>query len=462
MNMHNFMPGKLFVLAMICSLLGLDSSAQTQVSDQKIATDADKYINALVRQDHFSGSVLVARGGKVLLRKGYGMANLEQETPNTPQTKFRIGSVTKQFTAMAIIMLQERGKLSVRDSVCKYVPDCPAAWQPITIHHLLSHTSGIPSFTEFPDNDDYERKQMAVLATMERFKNKPLDFQPGEKYTYSNSNYLTLGYVVEKASGKSYEDFLRENIYEPLHMADSGYDHPRNILKRRAAGYGRNGNTVVNASYYFEMDTPFAGGSQYSTVEDLYLWDQALYTEKLVSKKSLDAIFTPHAPQDQEWHGYFNYGYGWDIGRSFNRKIVWHTGGINGFVAYFGRYTDDKVTIIILCNREDSFRWRASIDLAAIVFGQKYAAPTAPVNVSTSILDEYVGQYQYETGRLITIAREGNRLVFSGFEDKCELVPQSEVEFLYFGGAKLTFVKNESGRVTHFVGFDELPAKKVK
>lgn len=462
MKMSNFMNVSLFVLAMTCSLLSRDAFAQTKVSDQKIAADADKYLTALARQDHFSGSVLVARDGKVLLRKGYGMANLEQETPNTPQTKFRIGSVTKQFTAMAIMMLQERGKLSVQDAVCKYVPDCPAAWQPITLHHLLSHTSGIPNLTDFPDNDDYERKPMPVLATMERFKHKPLDFQPGEKYAYSNSNFLVLGYVVEKASGKSYEDFLRANIYEPLHMADSGYDHPRNILKRRAAGYGRNGNTVVNASYYFEMDTPFAGGSQYSTVEDLYLWDQALYTEKLVARKSLEAVFALQSPKFPDFHGYSNYGYGWFIGQHLNRKVIWHTGGINGFVAYIGRYVDDKVTIILLCNREDSFQWRAGRDLAALVFGQKYSAPTVPVNVSALILDEYVGQYQLENGEIMTIAKEGNGLVFNGYDNKCGLVPQSEVEFLYLLGAKLTFVKNESGRVTHFVGFDDLPAKKIK
>lgn len=325
----------------------------------------------LIRLDRFSGSVLVARSGKILLSKGYGMANLEYDAPNTPRTKFRVGSITKQFTATAILMLQERSKLSVQDSSCKYVRECPAAWQPITIHHLLSHTSGIPSFTEFPDNDDYERKKMTVLDTLARFKNRSLDFRPGEKFHYSNSNFLVSGHIIEKSSGKSYEEFMNENIFQPLGMKDSGYDHPRNILKNRATGYTKEGDSVKNNSYYWEMDTPFAGGSQYSSVEDLYRWSQALDTEKLLSKKSLDAMFTPHSPEDHFWHGPTNYGYGWRISRLFNRRLVWHVGEIGGFLSYIGRYPQDNVTIIILSNREDSFVRLASRDLAAIVFGEK-------------------------------------------------------------------------------------------
>ena len=219
----------------------------------------------LVKLDHFSGSVLVARGGRVVLSKGYGLANLELSAPNTPDTKFRIGSITKQFTTMAILILQERGKLIKGDSICRYVDLCPAAWEPITIHELLTHTSGIPSFTDFPDNDDFERKPMTLLSTIDRFKNLPLEFKPGEKFNYSDSGYTLLAYVIEKVASLSYEIFLNQSIYQPLHMMDSGYDHPRTIMKQRAAGYLREGDTVINNSHYFEMDTPSGAGSQYST-----------------------------------------------------------------------------------------------------------------------------------------------------------------------------------------------------
>jgi CubicO group peptidase (beta-lactamase class C family) len=235
---------------------------------------------------------------------------------------------------MAVMLLQEKERLSVHDPVCKYLPDCPADWQRISIHHLLSHTSGIPSFTDFPDNDDYERKHMTLLATMDRFKNKPLEFKPGEKFDYSDSNYLVLAYVIEKASGQSYESFLKARIYQPLGMSNSGYDHPQLILKQRAIGYLRQGDVVINDSHYFVMDTPCGGGSQYSTVEDLYLWDQS--TEKIASRSSLDAMFTPNTPESYQWHGYFKYGYGWMLGELFHRKIIWRDGGINGFVSYSG------------------------------------------------------------------------------------------------------------------------------
>jgi len=216
------------------------------------------------------------------------------------------------------MMLQERRKLSVHDSICQYVQDCPDSWKSITIHHLLSHTSGIPSFTEFPDNDRYERLPMQVLDTIARFKDKPLSFPRGERFQYSDSGYLLLGYVIEQASGEKYEDFIRKNIYEPLHMQDSGYDHPWIILKHRAQGYSSEGGSLVNATC-MAMDTPFSGGSQYSTVGNLLLWDQALDTEKLLSRESLQAIFTPNpGPYPPSWllGNKGGYGYGWMIGEA--------------------------------------------------------------------------------------------------------------------------------------------------
>lgn len=293
------------------------------------------------------------------------MANLEYDVPNNPQTKFRIGSITKQFTAMAVLILQERGKLNLQDSICRYVADCPAAWQPITIHHLLTHTSGIPDLVRLPGFWETITLPTKLTDTIARLKREPLEFRPGEQFKYGNSGYLISAFIIEKVSGKSYEDFLRENIYLPLKMFNSGYARNDTILKNRASGYSRKDRKMVNASY-IDMSIPIGAGSQYSTVDDLFIWDQALYTEKLVSKRALDVMFTPFKE---------NYGYGWEITRQFNRRVIEHIGDINGFGAYIARYPDDKVLVVVLSNYEGTKVKRINQDLAAIVFGKKYSLP---------------------------------------------------------------------------------------
>lgn len=339
--------------------------AATAARPDELATKLDQYMSALTKAGRFSGSVLVARDGRVLLAKGYGLANAEWDIPNTPTTKFRLGSVTKQFTAMAIVQLEEKGKLKVEDPVCKYVADCPPAWRKIAIHHLLTHTSGIPNFTSFPDHVATMNQPSPVSKTVERFKGKPLEFEPGEKFKYSNSGYVLLGYILEKAAEQEYGEYLEQNVFGPLKMRNSGYDSASAILKQRAAGYTRRAGKLANAPY-IDMTIPHAAGALYSTVEDLFLWDQALYTEKLVSKKSLDRIFTPFKN---------DYAYGWFVTRRNNRKYIGHGGGINGFSTMIDRYPDDKVAVIVLSNVEGSAVSPASRDMAAIVFGEKYEMP---------------------------------------------------------------------------------------
>jgi CubicO group peptidase (beta-lactamase class C family) len=297
------------------------------------------------------------------LSRGYGLADREKKTPNTTQTRYRIYSITKQFTAMAILMLQERGKLNVQDPICKYIPDCPAAWKEITIHHLLTHTSGIPDFIGFTDYPETSATPSPPAQTIARFKDKSLDFQPGEKWNYSNSGYVLLGAVIERVSGQSYEDFLQKNIFEPLKMVNTGYDHNRSDL---ASGYVNSGKIKAN---FVDMSIPYAAGGLYSTVEDLYRWDQALYTQQLVPQKTLDTMFTAHAPIP-EADG-LGYGYGWLIGRTFNRRNIFHGGSLVGYNSLIDRYPDDKVTVIVLTNQ-------ANVDPATIsdivekrIFGEK-------------------------------------------------------------------------------------------
>jgi CubicO group peptidase (beta-lactamase class C family) len=335
-------------------------------SDRHIIFKADTYLSKLTKARLFSGSVLIARNGKVLVRKGYGEADLKKHLVNTAQTKFRLGSLTKQFTAMAILILQAQGKLNVRDRICTYLGDCPTTWQKITLHHLLTHTSGIPDFAGFPDYQTTQGSPSSPTQTIARFKDKPLDFQPGEKFSYSNSGYVVLGAIIEQASGKRYEAFLQENIFVPLQMVDSGYDHNNGDL---AVGY----RNQTNLADFIDMSIPYAAGGLYSTVEDLYRWDQALYTDKLIPKNLRDKMFTPFVPL-----GGFGYGYGWGIGkegdgsaRRRHRPVVSHIGGIQGFSSSITRYPNNKVVIIVLGNREDVNSGDIGVQLAKIVFGEK-------------------------------------------------------------------------------------------
>ena len=446
--------------ALVCAcLLALSVAARAQ----DLLPKFDEYAQAAARAERFSGAILVARDGKVLVSKGYGMADVENDVPNTPETKFRLGSLTKQFTAAAVLLLQERGKLSVQDSVCKYVAPCPEAWQPVTLHHLLSHTAGVPNFTNpaaFPDYVRTKREPTTVEALIGRFRDRPLDFKPGENWNYSNSGYVLLGHVVEKVSGKSYESFLRENIFEPLKMTSTGYDHADEVVKRRARGYaaGPDGG-VVNASH-IDMSIPFAAGGLYSTVGDLYLWDQALYTEKLLKKSSLDAMFT--AVRN-------DYGYGFGVRKLFNRRVASHGGGIEGFSTTINRFPDDRVTVIVLSNYEAARSGVVARDLAAVAFGEKYELPVerVVVKVDPKIYDAYAGEYELEPTFVFTITREGDRLMMQATgQGKTELFPTSETNFFpKVVRADITFVKDAAGRVTSLIlnqNGRKMNAKKIK
>ncbi|PSB26271.1 serine hydrolase domain-containing protein [Stenomitos frigidus] len=340
----------------------IETTTSSFPSDQHIIFKADTYLSKLTKARLFSGSVLIARNGEVVLSKGYGEADREKHLVNTAQTKFRIASLTKQFTAMAILILQTQGKLNVRDRICTYFSNCPTSWQAITIHQLLTHTSGIPDFVGFPDYLTTQGLPSSPTQTIARFKDKPLDFQPGKKFSYSNSGYIVLGAIIERASSATYEAFLRENIFVPLQMVNSGYDHNKGDL---AVGY----RDQTNVAEFIDMSIPYAAGGLYSTVEDLYRWDQALYTDKLIPKNLRDMMFTPFVPMPD--NGGPGYGYGWGIGKEGNHLLVFHEGVTNGFHSVIARYLNDKTVIIILGNRQDMDLFEMRTQIAKIVFGEK-------------------------------------------------------------------------------------------
>ena len=443
-----------FALLCVCPL-ALSVAARAQDLLPKI----DEYMQAAVKVERFGGAILVARDGKIIASKGYGMADLEHDVPNTPETRFRLASVTKQFTAAAIMLLQERGKLSVQDSVCKHVAPCPDAWQPVTLHHLLSHTAGMPDFTGFPEFQKTKREPATLDSLLARFRDRPLEFKPGEDWRYSNSGYVLLGHVVERASGVPYEKFMRENIFAPLGMANTGLDRADAIIKRRARGYAPRGEEIVNAQL-LDMSIPFSAGGLYSTVGDLYLWDQALYGEKLLKRASLDAMFTAVRS---------DYGYGFYAGKVYGRRIIEHGGSIEGFRTSIQRFPDERTTVIVLSNFEGVSASRVGRALAAIAFGEKYEVPAERriVKVDPKIYDAYVGEYEPAPGRVFVVTREGDQLMGQpGGGRKAELLPTSETTFFpKIVRADITFVKDAEGKVTHLVlnqGGRQQTAKKIK
>lgn len=305
----------------------------------------------------FSGTVLVMKNGQALLREAYGMANHEWEVPNTVETKFRLGSITKQFTAMAIMMLAEQAKLSVDDPISKHLENSPATWEKVTIRHLLTHTSGIYSYTSIPKMMNRTVRLPATIdEVIETFKDKELDFQPGEKFSYNNSGYILLGKIIERVSGHDYETFLRQKIFQPLEMNDSGYDRNQAIVPKRASGYTRTLILLAN-SPFIDMAWPHAAGALYSTVDDLAKWDRALHERKLIGADSYRAMYTPLMN---------NYAYGWFVRELDGHKEIGHGGGIHGFQTSILRYPDDNVLVVVLCNVVPTRVDQISRDLAKI------------------------------------------------------------------------------------------------
>jgi CubicO group peptidase (beta-lactamase class C family) len=448
-------------LACACALVVSQAWAQGAIpSAPEIRTKVDEYLNAATAVNGFSGSVLVAQNGQPVVSKGFGMANIELAVPNTPQTVFRLGSVTKQFTATAIMILQERGRLRIGDPACQYLAECPASWKPLTIRHLLTHTSGIPNYTNFPDFGKIAVLPATAAEMVGKLTDKTLEFAPGEKFAYSNSGYYLLGLIVERASGKRYADFLQEVIFAPLGMSHTGYDDPARLIPNRAAGYARQAGVTVNAAY-MDMTLPFAAGALYSTTEDLLRWDQALYTDKLVSQKSLDEMFTPEKG---------GYGYGWSIGQRFGRRAIGHGGGIYGFATHIDRFPADRVTVIVLSNVEGASASRMANDLAAIVFGAPYEIPRErkTITVEPKALEPYVGQYKIASPPIdIAVSLEDGRLI-ALLAGRLKLALLAESVATFFSrdvSAQITFVKDAAGQVTGLtlrMDGSELSAQRVK
>lgn len=398
----------------ICQLntaLALQNDVQQKVND---------YINAHTQMNQFSGSILIAKNGQIIVNKGYGFANYEFDVKNTPQTKFRIGSLTKGFTAVAILQLEEDSLLSVDNKLQKYMPDYPRGDE-ITIQHLLTHTSGVPNHTEFEDfNKERRVFRYNILETIETFKNKPLEFNPGEMFKYCNSNYILLGFVIEQVSRMSYAEYVKQNIFQPLKMNNSGFENPERVNKNLAQGYCFKNNEIEKAKFR-DMSNAHASGALYSTTEDLYIWDRALYSEELISNDSKEKMFTEFKD---------NYGYGWGIVNVFNHKMIAHSGEIDGFTSNISRFINDDISIIILSNFEHTPISRINKDLIAIVFNEKYTVPEIikTIKLTEDILQSYIGKYELKPNFIFDISISNGKLFCQPTgQSKLELVPISEL-----------------------------------
>ena len=404
----------------------------------------DQIVESYASANHFMGSVLLARGSDVLFSKGYGFAELEWKIPNSPQARYRIGSITKQFTAACILLLEERGKLNTGDPVKKYMPDAPAAWDRITIFHLLTHTSGIPNFTEFPEYHSIERFPATPEKLVSLFRNKSLEFQPGEKWSYSNSGYVLLGYILEKVTGQSYAQFLQENILTPLGMLDTGYDSNTAIIPRRAYGYTSGPSGPANAGY-IDMSVPFAAGGLYSTPPNLLIWEQGLFGGKILSEASLKKMITP----DKN-----DYACGLEVREPNGRKVIEHGGGIEGFNAMLAYYPADKLTVAVLGNLNGSAPGEIALKLAAVAHGEKVELPSerSQITLPRETLALYVGTYQL-LGTKMLITLEGDQLMAKlGLQPSLPIYAESETKFFYkVVDAQIDFEKNDQGVVTALV-----------
>jgi CubicO group peptidase (beta-lactamase class C family) len=359
------------VLASILLMPFGGSFAFGQRNTSTVFQKVDAYLQDQTGKGMFRGSVLVGIDGKIVFEKGYGFADEEWSAKNTPTTKFHIASLTKQFTATCILLLQESHQLQVQDPISKYVSNLPPTWQTITLHQLLTHTSGIPNYAEMPKVDQTLNRTGASLRELvDLAATKPLEFQPGTQLHYTNTGYTLLGMVIEKVSGVSYADFLEKNIFVPLGMKDSGYDAQSKILPQRASGYMRQKDQIVNADF-IDMTIPNAAGSIYSTVEDMYRWNEAIANGTLLSPASTRAMFETYP--ETLFQGQ-HYGYGVVLAERFGKTLYYHGGGVKGFETVLQRYPKERVCIVVLENLDPTRPWDAGDFIAGEIFGQPVPA----------------------------------------------------------------------------------------
>lgn len=425
------------------------AAASFAASPPDLTARMHEIVQKEVAAEKFTGAVLVAKRNTPVFDRAYGLANREWEIPNTPTTHFRIGSLTKQFTAVAMLVLEERGKLKLTDPVSAHWSDAPAAWSGITLLHLLNQTSGLPNVTRDPEFILWKFQPTTVRQMVGRFRDKPLEFAPGERHAYSNSNYLVLGLIIEQITGQRYGEFLLEHVLNPLGLNNTGVDSNLEILPRRASGYWRRDERILNAPYS-DMSVPHAAGAMYSTTHDLWRWAAAVFGEngKLLAPASRAKLLTP---------GHDNYALGVRVSVIKGRELIEHGGNISGFSSFLRHYPEQGVTVVVLSNVSVGSGVVEDLgnQLAAVVLDSgAEAAPARPVvAVPATVLESYCGVYDVGGGKKVSFRLENGKLMAepSG-QPPMEAFFESETKF-YFTSSPIEaeFVRGEDGRVTHML-----------
>ena len=422
------------------------------------ADKVDDYVKAQMERQHVPGiSLLVIQNQKVIKAEGYGLANVELNVPARPDTVYKIGSVSKQFIAAGIMLLVQDGKISLDDNVSKFLEGTPDTWKPVTIRHLLTHTSGI--VREAPGFDPMKIQSDAdVIKTAFPL---PLRFTPGEKYEYCNVGYFTLAEIISKVSGKPWPDFLNERVFAPLEMNSTRTTNMTELVPNRANGYVWRNGKLQNASIYFALRP---SGALLSTILDLAKWEAALQNGKLLTQSTLDQMWTPVKLNNGKTHPY---GFGWELEPVGGHKQVNHGGSLPGFRAQSARFVDDKLTVVVLTNGDNANA--ASIAIGVANFYIPGLLPDRKLaKVDPKIFDGYAGQYQPDPSANVSITREGDKLMIQqGQGEKRELSPESETSFFIKDAPRSTysFIKEASGEaflVITLEGREVWRAKKIK
>jgi D-alanyl-D-alanine carboxypeptidase len=434
-------------LMIVLFAAGSAAGAAQPASPETLAKRIDAVMAEIYKPDQPGAAIIVRKDGKTIFRKGYGMADLELGVPVAPDMIFRLGSITKQFTAVSILMLAEQGKLGLQDEITKFLPDYPTQGRKITVEHLLTHTSGIQSYTDMPEWLPLWRKDFTVPELIDLFKNKPMQFEPGERWAYNNSGYILLGAIIEKVSGETYESFVTNHIFKPLGMKGSSYGHTERIIRRRIPGYQSGKDGFINAPY-LSMTQPYAAGSLLSTVDDLAVWSDAVFSGKLVKKEWLDKATTPYKLKDGESSGY---GYGLCIADFGGHRSIEHGGGINGFTTYEVTLPEDHIFLAILTNSAIEGRdpEPQAVKIAWLALGLTEPERKV-VSLAANDLDPLAGVYVNVQKQEYYVSREGTKLfALRQGGAKNELYPASSEEFfLKDNPARVMFVKDPGGRVT--------------
>jgi CubicO group peptidase (beta-lactamase class C family) len=440
--------------ALVLLLSFLSASAQ--------ADKVDDFVKAQIQERNIPGvSIAVVRDGQLVKAQGYGLANVELNAAATADTIYQSGSLGKQFTATLVMMLVEEGKLRLDESIRTYMPEAPATWQGITVRHLLTHTGGVSNtlYEHIDMRQDYTEDEL-----FKRIAELPLDFQPGEKWSYTNCGYITLGVLIHKVTGRFYGDLLREKIFGPLGMTTARIIDEADIIPNRAAGYQLVDGKLRNQEWVSPSLNTTADGSLYLTVLDLAKWDAALYTEKLLKRASLDLMWTPVKLNDGKTEPY---GFGWFLGSANGHRAIRHGGAWQGFTSDISRYVDDKLTVIVLTNRIAAAPEAIGRGVAGFYVPELAPIERVAIKIDPKVFDIYVGDYELAPEFVISISREGDQYWAQATgQQRAELFAESETSFfLRIVDAQLTFVKDAGGAVTHMVlhqGGTSREAKKIK